>query len=301
MLMIRDSYRWQSMAITNPYRAQWDAYVEGWSRAQVGDFDLPKENWPGDEWGKKTDSEQIFRFMFLDFGARNWRHCVEIGAGSGKYTRLLLDYSASNIVAFDISPAFLDVLRRRLETEIKAGLVIPVLLEGKSSSEILDFLDHRGLTGRLDCFYSINAMVHVTLQHLITYLLTAAIALRKGGVLLLTLPNATSDEGFATLLDDARRCYSQQRDPNIPRFEWLGPELVGDLLAQLGFNVQFVLPFGGKVSEYRDLHVAATLTDLSQIQRFRNAIASRAYEASERSSTDVRADSLIIPGSQSSV
>ena len=92
-------------------------------------------------------------------------------------------------------------------------------------------------------------MVHVTLQHMITYLLTAAITLRKGGMLLLTLPNVTSDEGFATLLDDARRCYSQQHDPNIPRFEWLAPELVSDLLAQLGFKVQFIFPFGGNMSD----------------------------------------------------
>jgi hypothetical protein len=262
------------MADTNPYRAQWDAYIEGWVRTQVGDGDLPKESWPDDEWGKKTDWEQVFRSMFLDFGARDWRHCVEIGAGSGKYARLLLDHSASDIVAFDISPAFLDVLRQRLATEIDAGRVIPVLLEGKSSSEILGFLDHRGLTGRLDAFYSVDAMVHVTLQHLITYLLTAAVTLRMGGMLLLTLPNATSDKGFATLLDDARRCYSQQRDPNIPRFEWLSPELVSGVLAQLGFKVQFILPFGGSMSEYRDLHVAATLTDLPQVQRFRDAIAS---------------------------
>jgi SAM-dependent methyltransferase len=262
------------MADTNPYRAQWDEYIASWGRAQIEDGDPRKKSWPGDEWGKKTHWEQVFRSMFLDFGARDWRHSVEIGAGSGKYARLLLDHSDSDIVALDISPAFLDVLRRRLATEIDAGRVIPVLLDGKSSSEILDFLDHRGLTGRLDAFYSIDAMVHVTLQHLITYLLTAAVTLRKGGMLLLTLPNATSDKGFATLLDDARRCYSQQRDPNIPRFEWLSPESVSDVLAKLGFKVQFMLPFGGSMLEYRDLHVAATLTDLSQVQRFRDAIAS---------------------------
>src|SRR3954453_19490371 len=127
-----------SAAGINPYRAQWDRYVEGWKGTQAGN--LPQESWPGDEWGKKTEWEQVFQSMFLDFGAPDWRHCVEIGAGSGKYTRLLLNHSTSDIVAFDISPAFLDVLRERLTTEIGAGRVTPVLLEGNSSSEILDFL-----------------------------------------------------------------------------------------------------------------------------------------------------------------
>jgi len=156
----------------------------------------------------------------------------------------------------------------------RGGRVIPVLLEGITSSEILDYLDDRRLAGQIDAFYSIDAMVHVTLQHMITYLLTAAVCLRKGGMVLLTIPNATSDKGFATLLTDAKRCYSEQSDPTRPRFEWLCPELVTGVFARLGFKTQFVLPFGGSMSEYRDLHIAATLTDLSQVQRFRNAIAS---------------------------
>jgi SAM-dependent methyltransferase len=263
------------MGRTNPYRAQWDEYIRGWALSQVGDdCRLRMKSFPGDEWGTKTRWQQVFRSMFLEFGARRWRHCVEIGAGSGKYTELLLKHSDTDIVTFDISPAFLDVLCRRLATEVNAGRVIPVLLEGRSSSELLDFLDDRGLTGQLDALYSIDAMVHVTLQHLIAYLLTAAACLRKGGMVLLTLPNATSEEGFATLLSDAKRCYSQQRDPNIPRFEWLCPELVTDVFARLGFKTQFVRPFGGSMSEYRDLHVVATLTDLSQIRRYREAIAS---------------------------
>ena len=41
------------MADTNPYRAQWDEYIKGWGRTRVGDGDLPKESWPGDEWARK--------------------------------------------------------------------------------------------------------------------------------------------------------------------------------------------------------------------------------------------------------
>jgi len=132
-----------------------------------------------------------------------------------------------------------------------------------------------------------DAMVHVTLQHLITYLLTAAVCFRKDGMVLLTIPNATSEKGFATLLADAKRCYSEQSDPTKPRFEWLCPLLVTDVFARLGFETQFVLPFGGSMSESRDLHIAATLTDLSQVQRFRNAIASHGliHSGSIRSST----------------
>ena len=265
--MLRESRR-------NPYRAQWDEYISRWDPTEIGDGSLPKGSWPGDEWGTRRNWDQVFRTMFLNFGAHSWRHCVEIGAGSGKYTRLLLEHTAADIIACDISPRFLDALTQRLASEVKAGRVIPVLLEGITSSEILDYLDDRRLTGQIDAFYSIDAMVHVTLQHLITYLLTAAVCLRKDGMVLLTIPNATSEKGFATLLTDAKRCYREQSDPSIPRFEWLCPELVTDVFARLGFETQFVLPFGGSMSEYRDLHIAATLTDLSQVQRFRNAIAS---------------------------
>jgi hypothetical protein len=130
--MLRDISR------RNPYRAQWDEYIRRWDPTEIGDGILSKDSWPGDEWGTRRYWNQVFRTMFLNFGAHGWHHCVEIGAGSGKYTKLLLEHTVSDIIACDISPAFLDALTQRLAPEVKAGRVIPVLLEGITSSEILD-------------------------------------------------------------------------------------------------------------------------------------------------------------------
>src|ERR1700732_1078131 len=85
----------------SPYAISWDQYVKGIK---------PKNGqWPGDEWGNEEFWQLTFKRMFVEQGAEHWRHSVEIGAGSGKYTQYLLDHSATDIVAFDISPEFLNV------------------------------------------------------------------------------------------------------------------------------------------------------------------------------------------------
>jgi hypothetical protein len=37
--------------------------------------------------------------------------------------------------------------------------------------------------------------------------------------------------------------------PAVVKLEWLCPELLTDVFARLGFETQFVLPFGGSMSE----------------------------------------------------
>src|SRR5262249_13789349 len=145
-----------------------------------------------------------FKHLFVEQGAAQWRRRVEIGAGSGKYTKYLLAHSATDIVAFDISAEFLNVLRTRLAEPIAAGRLIPELLRAQKSSEMHDAIRHRGWLRQVDAFYSIDAMVHVALQYLMAYLATAALVLRPGGKLIMTLANATTDLGFRYLLDSIK-------------------------------------------------------------------------------------------------
>ena len=64
-----------------------------------------------------------------------------------------------------------------------------------------------GWRGQVDAVYSIEAMVHVDLQYLMAYLLTAAAALRPEGKLIMTLATMNSDHGFGKLLRDVRNFW----------------------------------------------------------------------------------------------
>jgi SAM-dependent methyltransferase len=258
------------MAESNPYRIQWDSYVQAWDRENMPHASTPKLSWPGDEWAEEETWSKIFQTMFLDFGAADWKNCVEIGAGSGKYTDKLLRQSEAQIVAFDISPAYLEVLGKRLAADVQTGRLHPVLLNGNEASEMLKDLKKRGLIRKIDALYSIDAMVHVDLQYLMAYFLTAAVCLNKGGRLILTLPNAVSAAGFASLVQDTKTYYPMQGEPSA-KFEWLCPEIVQRVLEQLGFSVQFLTPFSG-IELDRDLFVIATLVDIKRAQRFRKAL-----------------------------
>ena len=258
------------MAEHNPYRTQWDSYVQGWDRDKVAPSSSSKLNWPGDEWAEEEMWSKIFQAMFLDFGAADWKNCVEIGAGSGKYTDKLLRQSAAQIVAFDISPAYLEVLRKRLATDLHAGRLHPVLLNGDEASEMLDELKRRRLVRKIDALYSIDAMVHVDLQYLMAYFLTAALCLSNEGRLIMTLPNAVSEVGFDSLVQDTQIYYPLQGEPSA-KFEWLCPEIVRQVLERLGFSVQFLSPFTG-IEQDRDLFLVATLVDIERAQRFRKSL-----------------------------
>ena len=258
------------MAESNPYRTQWDSYVQTWDRENGPNSSSSKLDWPGDEWAEEETWSRIFQTMFLDFGAAGWKNCVEIGAGSGKYTDKVLRHSDSQIVAFDISPAYLQVLTKRLAADVQAERLYPVLLNGDDASEMLQELKRRQLIRKIDALYSIDAMVHVDLQYLMAYFLTAALCLNKEGRLIMTLANAVSEAGFAALIQDTKSYYPMQGEPSA-KFEWLGPEMVQRVLERLGFSVQFIAPFNS-VEQDRDLFVIATLVDMDRAQSFQEAL-----------------------------
>jgi SAM-dependent methyltransferase len=258
------------MAESNPYRAQWDGYVQGWDRDKIAHSSSSKLNWPGDEWAEEEEWSKIFQAMFLDFGAADWKNCVEIGPGSGKYTDKLLRQSAAQILAFDVSPAYLEVLSKRLASDLDAGRLHPVLLNGDDASEMLNELKRRQLVRKIDALYSIDAMVHVDFQYLMAYFLTAALCLSNGGRLIMTLPNAVSEYGFEILVEKTKMYYPLQGEPSA-KFEWLCPEMVQQVLERLGFSVQFLSPFSG-IEVDRDLYVIATLVDVERAERFRESL-----------------------------
>ena len=220
----------------NKYSEHWDYYAK--KNPRRGDF------WPGDEWGKPDSWERVFQELFLRNGAQEWCTSVEIGAGGGKYTEKLLQANSRiEILAADVSPAYQRVCIERLT---EAGLIdrVQTLILDNDSSTLRKEIARRDWEGNLDALYSIDAMVHVDLQHLMVYMVTAALTLRIGGKLIMTLANTCSDGGFNKLISDTKSMYARQGE-HTAKFEWTSPDAAQSILQRLGFEVSMQNTTGG--------------------------------------------------------
>jgi hypothetical protein len=167
---------------------------------------------------------------------------------------MLLDaYPEATIRAVDVSAAYLDVLRERLAGPVAVGRVVPDLVDA----------DHGGLLRRLrtvdwvdrvDCVCAFDSLVHVDLQYMMGYLLTAAEVLRIGGVLAIMVADATSAAGFEKLVRDVRRVWPFQ-GRICQKFEWVGPDILANILSRLGFEERLHRSHGAT------LHVVASLRE----------------------------------------
>jgi hypothetical protein len=246
------------------YQSYWDWYVKGWyeghPRATGSKAPLSEElEWPGDEWG---DSARIFKQLFVPAGVARWDRAVEIGPGSGKYTLPVIEHSEAIVRAYDVSSAYMEICRERCRDQIDSGRLELELLDLRYPGYMLGDLSKNGWRGTVDGFYSIAAMVHVDLQYLIVYLLTAALALKPGGKLIMTLATATNDDGFGKLVDDIEYFWrAQGRPEGSAKYEWLSPDLVESVLSRLGFEIDIMSD-----RPHRDLHFVASLADPERAQ-----------------------------------
>ena len=246
------------------YSSFWDWYVNGWydqDPRAVGRHhkgrDLAALEWPGDEWGNPDYWRFIFEQLFEPAGVESWERAVEIGPGSGKHTLQVIQASEATVRAYDVSEQFLGICQQRCAEELKAGRLELQLLDPGHPSYMLSDISKRGWRGRLDAVYSIAAMVHVDLQYLIVYLLTAALALKPGGKLVMTLATATNEGGFEKLLGDIKYFWTSQSDPGgSAKYEWLSAEMVESILRRLGFDLDVIADH-----PHRDLHLVASLND----------------------------------------
>jgi hypothetical protein len=235
---------------TGAYGRWWDQWVGRWEVIR-GDRDL---EWPGDNWGSPEGWEQLFQSLFVPVGVSEWQRAVEIGPGSGKYTLKVLEASTAHVRAYDVSEKFLDVCHARCREDVEGGRLALEVLDTARADWLLTDLTRAGWRRTVDGFYSIDSMVHVDLQYLIAYLLTAALVLRTGGALVLTVADATTEQGFERLLTDIAGYFPGQSAPPGNKMEWMSTELVRSILERLGFDLLVV--------EHRfHLLVAARLND----------------------------------------
>lgn len=250
------------------YAQSWDRYVEEWLQRKKPDSG--DQAWPGDEWGSPNTWETVYRCLFVPAGVEHWRRAVEIGSGSGKYTSQVLARSGAVVRAYDVSARFLEICKTRCQELIDQERLTLHLLAAASADEMLADLTACGWQRTVDAFYSIDAMVHVDLQYLIVYLITAGLALKPGGKLLLSLADATNDLGFRQMLEDIWYTYPEQINPvGSRKFEWTSPDLVRSILPRLGFQLEWFN------NAFRDIFFFATLVKPEEAERMRSYLLAR--------------------------
>lgn len=245
--------------MTSFYGSSWDRYV-----TQTFPHSRTEQSvHPGDEWGNPGLWNICYDRLLDRAGATEWARAVEIGPGSGKYTTLLLQRTRCNVLALDVSREFLRVLEERAGAYVAEGRLQAALLTGARPDEVLSLVEERGWRGSVDAIFSIDSMVHVDLQYLVAYFMTAALVLRPGGRLILTLADPTSARGRQKLFEDVKVYYRLQGSPSL-KFEWLCEDLVRSVLTSLGFVVDVVehdTTNGGE----RDLFVIAHKGDVDEV------------------------------------
>jgi len=233
----------------------WDGYVQGWRNGT----DTPGLARPGDHWGTPHTWGLFFKSLITK-NVHKGKKFIEIGQGSGKYTEMILNtYPGSEVVCYDVSGKFLEETASNLKKFVSDGRLHTVLLDNNYKTMITD-IDKRGWRGHIDCVCSFDAMVHVDMQYLAVYLLTAMETLKPGGVLAMTLADITTDRGFNHLISDLKHVYPFEGRACM-QFRWQSKEMIVSVLNRLGFIVKFMKPsIGG------DMEMVATLKSKKPIK-----------------------------------
>ncbi len=248
------------MSKKRSYHDDWDEYVDNC------EFYAPKEptykvgkylSFPGDEWGDKEYWERITNTYLKPYLPENSTGiAVEIGSGSGKYTLEIVD-CVSKIICFDVSRKFMEIAKTRLREYVDRGKVYFEFLELLNCYEIKILLTKHRVVGKVDLFFSIDSMVHVELHTLIAYFLNAAICLKVGGHMVMTVAGCTNNEGFERLLGEMPWCYGGTRPSH--QFYFLSKDIIEFCLEKLGFEIL-------ECEQERDILFVAKKTEKAEIK-----------------------------------
>lgn len=255
------------------YGQMWDGYVaESFPKLQK---DAPDLAFPGDEWGTESSWKKIFDKLFVPAGVSSWEAAIEIGGGGGKYTeRVLSANTSSRLFGFDVSVNFLEATGKRLAHHVDSGRLSLHEIDSLNPGAMSDVLTKLGYARKVDAMFSIDAMVHVDLQYLVCYWMNAALMLKPGGRILMTLADPTTISGFQKIIRDIRKFYKFQ-GRICPKFEYLSKEIVNHVMLELGFEIEFLEPWSYHEGRPpRDLYLSAKLVDTSNEAKFRSMLVS---------------------------
>jgi cyclopropane fatty-acyl-phospholipid synthase-like methyltransferase len=258
--------------VKQTYGQLWDGYVaESFPKLQQSSE--RKLTYPGEEWGSEASWKEIFAKLFEPSDVANWNYAIEIGGGGGKYTeRVLRANDHVKVWGFDVSRNFLEATGARLHEYVDADRLFLNEIDPVHPDAIYRMLEERGVVRQVDAMFSIDAMVHVDIQYLLVYWINAALTLRPGGRILMTIADPTSHSGFQKIRRDIRKFYKFQ-GRMCPKFEYQSEEIARAILTRLGFDIVCLEQwsyFEGRPA--RDLYLIAELARPEQADRFRETV-----------------------------
>lgn len=214
---------------------------------------------PGLDWGQGAAAPRVFEKLFAPAGADGWQEVIEI-AGGGHFAEGVLRASpTARCWSFEATAAARDATALRLAELTAAGRLLPQALDPARPDAMLATVTEAGRARQVDAVFSIDAMHQAGLPVLATHWLNAALLLRPGGRLLMTLADPTTTSGFQKLLRDIRRTHRFQGRP-CDKFAWTSAEIVRAVLGRLGFVVELLEPWSNHEGRPpRDLYLSARL------------------------------------------
>lgn len=240
-------------------RSYFDDYVERVfpARREAAGADWP---WPGDEWADEPLREATWARIVGHADPSSWKEVVEVGPGSGKYTEIVLARSPAHVTAYEISPAFIGVLRQRCSQAV---------LDRRLDARLIDWTDNEGLLrdynkrcGLADLWLAIDVLLMMDFQSTFVYLMSAAAMLKPGGRLVATFADGGSVSGYERMLRDAGRHSAFDQAP-CTRFHWVDRALLESVLPRLGFGKLHIEHGPEGALDIARLYVQAELTDPS--------------------------------------
>ena len=146
---------------------------------------------------------------------------LEIGIGTGRIARLILEHGCRNLTGLDISPKTIEVASSRLSNFANAELIL---------ADIAEFCQ----PGSFDIACSVLTFMHI--QDKVKALGNIVNSLRPGGYLVLSIDNASDSFDFG--------------DWVIPLFPW-APERYTQVLGSIGCEIADPIPL---IDKWIDSH-----------------------------------------------
>ena len=208
-----------------------ESYADLWTReaprAIAGSADRPA-------------GRAVFDRLFANASAETWTHAIEIGGGDARYTAEVLAANLTvKLAGFDVSEAVMQAASAKLATHVAAGRLEYHRIDPVHPDSILKVVERARLKRQVDAVFSIDSLVHVDLQYQLAYWINAALVLKPGGWLIMSVADATSAAGFAKLTGDIRTFFAFQGQA-CPRFEYQSLTMVTSLLQNIGFEVPYI-------------------------------------------------------------
>ncbi|MBU8545415.1 MULTISPECIES: methyltransferase [Roseomonadaceae] len=224
------------------------------------------------EWRGDAGAQRVFDKLFAPAQPATWHRVVEIGGG-GRFTeRLLALNPKARGWCFEAWEATRATTATRLAPLAAAGRVTVRALDTAAPGLMAETLAAAGQAGEVDAVLAIDGLLQADLSLLTACWLNAALMLKPGGRLLMTLADPNTPSGFQKILRDIRRFHRFQGRP-CDRFGYVATDMVRAVLDRLGFVVDLLESWSNHEGRPpRDLYLSARLVFPDRAAAFRAAL-----------------------------